>query len=100
MTQVEQLENALRSKNPAEAVRTLVLKMSSYGQTNASESPVNRLNVYLALLSPCQNPNGFPCGSSAMANQPIPGTGDLGTVIVAPSDSAFSSDASICSTSV
>ncbi len=36
MMQVKQLENALRSNNPAEAVRTLVLKMSSAGQSKAS----------------------------------------------------------------
>jgi hypothetical protein len=36
MMQIEQLENALRSNNPAEAVRALVLKVSSEGHSKAS----------------------------------------------------------------
>ena len=40
----------------------------------------------------------FPCGSVSIANQPIPGTGDFGFVTVAPSDTAFWTDASTDST--
>src|SRR5260370_37487172 len=36
MMQIEQLEIALRSTNPTEAVRPLVVKMSSEGQSKAS----------------------------------------------------------------